>query len=81
MKWGSGSNRWSCRTSILPPLVADVKFDIAYAALHNAYANVFASVGLDPYHPGNLDTSLTVKALARSLKKLWLERGDHHSRI
>ncbi len=62
-------------------LVANVKFDIAYAAVHNSYANVFASMGLDPYREEKLDTSLTVKALARSLRKLWLERGDHHSRL
>ena len=62
-------------------LVADVKYDIAYAALHNAYANVFASMGLDPYYRDRIDTTLTVRALARSLKKLWLERGDHGPNI
>ena len=62
-------------------LVADVKYDIAYAALHNAYANVYASMGLDPYRREALDLSLTVKSLARSLRKLWLERGDHSARM
>ncbi len=62
-------------------LVADVKFDIAYAALHNAYANIFSSMGLDPHPRGDLDTSLSVNALARSLKKLWSERGDRHARL
>jgi len=62
-------------------LVADVKFDIAYADLHNGYANVFSSMGLNPYPSDKLDTSLSVKELSRTLRKLWIERGDHHSRL
>lgn len=62
-------------------LVADAKFDIAYADLHNGYANVFSSMGLDPYPSDTLDTSLSVKELSKTLRKLWVERGDHHSRL
>ena len=30
-------------------LIAEVKFDIAYAELENSYASIFAALGLDPY--------------------------------
>ena len=30
-------------------LVAEVKYDIAYAGLQNAFGNVYASMGLDPF--------------------------------
>lgn len=57
-------------------LVAEVKRDIAYADVQNAYANVFVSVGLDP-HWSSFDDKASVKSLAASLKRLWLERGDY----
>jgi len=57
-------------------LVAEVKRDIAYADVQNAYANVFASVGLDP-HPAGFNENASVKSLAASLKRVWLERGDY----
>lgn len=55
-------------------LVAEAKYDIAYASLQSAYANVFASIGWDPY--GNFDRSLPVAEIADPLRKAWLERGD-----
>lgn len=59
-------------------LVAEVKRDIAYASVQNAFANVFASVGLDP-HPARFDDSASVKSIAGTLKQVWLERGDYKS--
>jgi outer membrane protein TolC len=56
-------------------LVAEAKRDIAFASAQNAFANVFASMGLDPY-AADIDTSLSVKALTAQIKGLWLERGD-----
>ena len=57
-------------------LVAEVKRDIAYASLQNAFANVYASIGLDPYRDlADLDGD--VDNLARSLRELWFERGDY----
>ena len=56
-------------------LVAEVKHDIAFASLQNGYANVFASMGLDPYE-GVLDPNLSVSELAAQLEKMWAERGD-----
>ncbi len=56
-------------------LVAEAKRDIAFATLQNAFANVFASVGIDPY-TSDLDLGDGVKELALRLKALWIERGD-----
>jgi|CXWK01.1.fsa_nt_gi outer membrane protein TolC len=56
-------------------LVAEAKYDIAYAQLQNAYANLFSSMGLDPY-AWEIDRSTDVKSVTASLKKLWFERGD-----
>jgi len=60
-------------------LVAEVKYDIAYADLQNAYANVFTSVGLDPFGP-DLAGDESVAKLARSLEVLWVQRGDPMAR-
>lgn len=56
-------------------LVAEVKYDIAYASLQNAYANVYASIGVEPYD-GSMDLNMGVKDLAAALKQLWFARGD-----
>lgn len=56
-------------------LLASVKYDIAHADLQNAFANVYATVGLDPYANG-VDGTESVKALAGSLRGTWIERGD-----
>lgn len=55
-------------------LVAEAKYDIAYSSLQSAYANVFASIGWDPY--GTIDRSHPVAAIAASLRSGWFERGD-----
>jgi len=55
-------------------LVARARYDIAYADLQNAYANVYASIGLDPY-PGNISRDQSIKSLAKSLRRTWVERG------
>ena len=56
-------------------LVAQVKYDIAYANLQNAFANVYASMGQDPY-AHDFDLKQSTKGLATSLRQLWFERGD-----
>lgn len=74
----ASANRVSKQTRLreeMNTLVAEVKRDIAYATVQNAYANVFASLGLDP-HWSRFDKNTSVKSLARSLRRLWLERGD-----
>ncbi len=56
-------------------LVAEVKRDIAYARLQNAYANMYASMGLDPYSGDAVAFDVSVKELANRLRAVWIERG------
>ena len=56
-------------------LASQVSADIAYADLQNSYANIFASMGIDPYAE-DLKASDTVDGLAASLQSVWIERGD-----
>ena len=56
-------------------LASQVSADIAYADLQNAYANIFASMGLDPY-PGELDANKSLTSLTSEVEQLWIERGD-----
>jgi multidrug efflux system outer membrane protein len=48
-------------------MVAEIKYDIAYSDVENAYASIFASIGVDPF-PINTDMS-TVGALTGSITK------------
>lgn len=78
MRAEAAADRISKQTLIreqMNTLVAEAKYDIAYAQLQNAYANLFSSMGLDPYN-WEIDRGLTVDAMASSLKQLWFERGD-----
>lgn len=54
-------------------LVSEVKYDIAYAAAQNAYANLFGSMGLDDYGP-DITGREDVATLSGSLKRLWQGR-------
>ncbi|MEL6966324.1 MAG: TolC family protein [Pseudomonadota bacterium] len=56
-------------------LASQVSADIAYADLQNAYANVFASMGVDPY-AGDLRSNASIAQLSRELRDVWIERGD-----
>lgn len=56
-------------------LLASVKYDMAHADLQNAFANVYATVGVDPYGAGVTGTE-GVKELAGHLRGTWIERGD-----
>ncbi len=51
-------------------VLAAVKYDVAYADLQNAIANVYASLGLDPYE-GPVSTDMSVKELAAALRRAW----------
>lgn len=81
MRAEASADRISKQTLIreeMNTLVAEAKYDIAYAQLQNAYANLFSSVGLDPY-AWEIDRSTDVKSVTASLKKLWFERGDFNA--
>jgi multidrug efflux system outer membrane protein len=48
-------------------MVAEIKYDIAYSDVENAYASIFAALGIDPF-PINTDTS-SVESLENSIMK------------
>jgi outer membrane protein TolC len=54
-------------------LVAEVKYDIAYADTQNAYANLFASMGIDEFAP-EITGRESVPALSQALSGLWQKR-------
>ena len=54
-------------------LVAEVKYDIAYADAQNAYANLYSSMGVDSYGP-DLTGLEPVKTMSASLASLWNDR-------
>jgi outer membrane protein TolC len=78
MRAEAAADRISKQTLIreeMNTLVAEAKYDIAYAQVQNAYANLFSSMGLDPY-TWEIDRTQSVKSMSVALKQLWFERGD-----
>lgn len=55
-------------------LIADAKLDMAYADMQNAYANVYASLGVDPF-PKGLSTQESVGDIAVRMRGLWTDDG------
>jgi outer membrane protein TolC len=55
-------------------LLADAKLDMAYADLQNAYANIYASLGVDPF-PTGLSSSSSVEQMAAQLRTMWTDAG------
>ena len=55
-------------------LVSEVKYDIAYAEAQNAYANLYAAIGLDSFGP-DVSGREDVATLANSLRGLWDRRA------
>ncbi|MEO1222088.1 MAG: TolC family protein [Pseudomonadota bacterium] len=56
-------------------LVTEVKYDIAYAEAQNAYANLFASMGIDEFSP-DVTGREDVTTLQTSLATMWREREE-----
>jgi outer membrane protein TolC len=48
-------------------MVAEIKYDIAFADIENAYAGIYASLGIDPF-PINADTE-SIESLSGSIMK------------
>lgn len=59
----------------LNAILAELRHDLIYAELQNAFANLYASVGLDAYAPG-LRGDEPVAVMAAALRRLWQARGD-----
>ncbi len=53
-------------------ILAASRHDVAYADLQNAMANVYASLGMDPYD-GEVSTAMSVRELAAALERAWRE--------
>jgi outer membrane protein TolC len=56
-------------------LLAEVRYDLAYADMQNAFANVYSSIGLDSFTP-EVSSRDSVKDLAGGLQRLWQSRQD-----
>ena len=56
-------------------LVAELRTDVTFADMQNAFANLYASMGLDSYD-GQLRGDETVNEMAAVLKNWWQARGD-----
>lgn len=56
-------------------LLAEVRFDVAHAQLQNAFASVYAAIGLDPFD-AQIDLNANIGTIAKSLEKLWRVRGE-----
>lgn len=54
-------------------LVSEVKYDLAYAEVQNAYANLFAAMGVDHFSP-DVTGRENVAQLSQSLATMWANR-------
>ena len=54
-------------------LVSEVRYDIAYADAQNAYANLYAAMGIDSFTPDVTDGQ-SVRGLADALQAMWSKR-------
>jgi outer membrane protein TolC len=54
-------------------LVSEVRYDIAYADAQNAYANLYAAMGIDSFTPEVTDRQ-SVRGLADALQTMWAKR-------
>lgn len=56
-------------------LLAEVRFDLAYADVQNAYANLYSAIGLDSFTP-DITGQESVPDLSAALRRLWETRRD-----
>jgi len=57
-------------------VLTEVRYDVAYADLQNAYANLYASMGLDNFDI-DLQAELPIAKMAQSLEEHWTERASN----
>ena len=83
MRTEAAADRISEQTLIreeMNTLVAEVKHDIAFASVQTAYANLFSSMGLDPYAE-ELAQHMSVSALASGLRAKALDAGGRGANV
>jgi outer membrane protein TolC len=56
-------------------ILAELRFDLTYAETQTAYANLYSSIGLNPYAP-DVTGNESVADLSGSLRGLWARRED-----
>lgn len=61
-------------------LLSQLRYDVAYSDLQNAFATLFTTLGLDPYSQ-TVTGSESVDELAEALRELWATRGDRSFKI
>lgn len=71
---GIGSQREFVQEN-LRAILAELRYNAKYAEMQGAFANLYASVGLDAFD-GQLTGNESVDEIAASLRKVWRERGD-----
>ena len=71
---GTASNQTLIREE-MNTLVSRARRDIAYADMQNSFANIYASIGVDPFERG-IDRRQGVDVIADQLSTFWRERGD-----
>jgi outer membrane protein TolC len=54
-------------------LVSEVKYDLAYAEVQNAYANLYSAMGVDHFSP-DITGRESVATLSQSLATMWADR-------
>lgn len=56
-------------------IVTESKLDMVYADLQNAYANLYASLGVDPF-PKGMSSTDELADMAAKLRTMWTARGN-----
>jgi outer membrane protein TolC len=59
-------------------LIGSVRADLAYANWQNAYATVYASIGVDPYS-SVVSPQASVNEVSQQIRTSWFERGGRQS--
>ncbi len=58
----------------LNAVLSEVRYDTAYADLQNAYANLYASMGLDNFAV-DITSDMNIRSLTKALEDHWTERA------
>lgn len=59
----------------LNSMLSQVRYDLAYADMQTAYANIHSAIGLDSFAP-DIKGDESIDGLAAALRRLWEQRRD-----
>jgi hypothetical protein len=77
MRASAGSERVSEQTLIreeMNTLISEVRYDLAFANVENAYAAIYASLGLDPL-PAGISWTSDLNTITGALRRSWVAQG------